>query len=189
MSQAQTLIVIAVALVAPIGMLLLIYNSLVRIRNLCTEAWADVETELQRRHDLIPNLVSAVKGYTAHERQVIENVTRLREACMAHSGSVRERAGIETQLGVALTQLQARIEAYPNLKASQDFLDLQHELTNTEDRIQAARRFYNGNVRENNNLVQSFPSNLVASTFGFNERDFFELEDGAARNAPQVALN
>lgn len=162
------------------------YNSLVRVRNHVNEAWSDIATELQRRYNLIPNLVSTVKGYAAHERELLEEVTRLREACEKNQGSPEQQAKTESQLQGVLHRLMARLEAYPDLKANQNFLELQRELANTEDRIQAARRFYNGNVRENNNKVQMFPTNIIAGMFGFGMREYFELEDEAAREAPKV---
>ncbi len=165
-----------------------LYNSLVRLRNHCDEAWSNVETELQRRYDLIPNLVNAVKGYAEHERKLFEEVTRLRGECAANRGTPKEQAATENAFGALLGRLWARVEAYPDLKADRNFLELQLELVTTEDRIQAANRFYNGNVRENNNKVQTVPSNLIASLFGFKEREFFELRDEAARSAPRVNL-
>jgi len=173
--------------VLPLLWLLATYNRFVRLRNHCTEAWSNVDTELKRRYDLIPNLVRTVQGYAAHERQVLEEVTRLRQRCVQETGSPRTQAAAENELVRALQRLLVRVEAYPDLKASRNFLELQQELANTEDRIQAARRFYNGNVRENNNAIESFPGNIVASIFGFPSREFFEIET-AARVAPQVQL-
>ena len=168
--------------------LLMTFNRLVRLRNHCTEAWSNIDTELKRRYALIPNLVNTVKGYAAHERGLFEEITRLRNECTRATGSPREQALPENQLVGALNRLIAVVENYPDLKASNNFLQLQEELANTEDRIQAARRFYNGNVREMNNAVQSFPSNLVAGAFGFQQREFFEIEDAAVRRAPQVRM-
>lgn len=185
--MAPLIVLAAVAfvfLVAIAGM----YNGLVRARNHCDEAWSDVETELQRRYDLIPNLVNTVKGYAQHERDLLEQVTRLRNECAANHGTPKAQATAENEFGAALGRLWARFEAYPDLKANQNFLELQRELVNTEDRIQAANRFYNGNVRDNNNRVQTVPSNIIASLFGFRDREFFELRDEAARSAPRVAL-
>ena len=182
-------VVVAGACILVLLVVAILYNNLVRVRNHCDEAWSDVQTELKRRYDLIPNLVNAVKGYARYERGLLETVTRLRQECVENTGSPGSQAASENKLVRALGALIARVENYPDLKASQNYLQLQQELVNTEDRIQASRRFYNGNVRENNNLVQSFPSNLVASAFGFKEREFFGLEDAAARNAPEVALN
>ncbi|MBN2308417.1 MAG: LemA family protein [Candidatus Hydrogenedentes bacterium] len=163
-----------------------VYNGLIKIGNHCDDAWANVGTELQRRYDLIPNLVATAKGYAAHERELLEEVTRLRQDCVHNTGTPGEQAQSENLLSRALGNLMVRLEAYPDLKANQNFLQLQEELANTEDRIQAARRFYNGNVRENNNKVKVFPNNIVAGMFGFKEREYFELEDEAARQAPKV---
>ena len=164
------------------------YNALVRVRNHVREAWADVDTELKRRYDLIPNLVSTVKGYAQHERELLEQVTRLREAAANNNGSPASQAESENAFQGALDRLLVRVEAYPDLKASQNFLDLQRELTNTEDRIQAARRFYNGNVREMNNSVQTFPSILIARAFGFTEEEYFELRGSVERSAPSAKI-
>ena len=177
----------AVVVLLPLAILALMYNRLVGVRNHCTEAWHNIDTELKRRYDLIPNLVECVKGYAAHEREVLEQVTRLREQCMHNEGSPGEQARTENQLVRALNNLYARIEAYPDLKASRNFLQLQEELVNTEDRIQAARRFYNGNVREMNNLVQMFPTNLIASMFGFRLAEYFQVEE-AHRAVPATRL-
>ena len=180
-----------IALGVPIFVLVavaIMYNRLVRARNHCDEAWSDVDTELQRRYNLIPSLVNTVKGYAQHERKLLEQVTQLREECAHNHGTPKQQAQSENRFQHALGALMARIENYPDLKASGNFLSLQHELTNTEDRIQAARRFYNGNVRENNNRVQSVPSNIIANLFGFGSREFFELDTPAARTTPQVKL-
>jgi LemA protein len=163
-------------------------NNLVRVRNHCHEAWSNVQTELKRRYDLIPNLVNAVKGYARYERELLEHVTRLRAECVANTGSPTSQAASENKLVRALGTLIARVENYPDLKASRNYLQLQEELVNTEDRIQAARRFYNGNVRENNNMVEVFPSNLIASWFGFGKQEFFEIEDVRAREVPRASV-
>jgi LemA protein len=180
--------VLAVIVVALGGVAVGMYNSLVRIRNHCEESWSDVETEMQRRYDLIPNLVNTVKGYASHEKELLEEVTRLREQCASNQGSPQEQAQTEGLLQGALGKLMVRLEAYPDLKANQNFLELQQELTNTENRIQAALRFYNGNVRENNNKVQMFPTNIIAGLFGFEAREYFELQNEEARQAPQVSF-
>jgi len=180
-------VVLLALVLVPLVFLWLMYNRLVGIRNQCDNAWFNIDTELRRRYDLIPNLVATVKGYAAHERELLENVAQLREECVANTGSPESQAASENKLVRALSGLLVRAEAYPQLKASQNFLDLQEELVNTEDRIQAARRFYNGNVRENNDLVQSVPSNLIARAFGFGLREYFEIEDTRARSAPAVS--
>ena len=184
----------ALALVAGVLLLLLVslvvmYNRFVRQRTLIDESWGQTDVELTRRHELIPNLVNTVQGYAAHERTVLETLTAAREAARAHQGEdPRSRQGYEDALGGAVADVLVRAEAYPDLKASQNFLQLQGELTNTEDRIAAARRFYNGNVRAYNTRVQTFPSNVIAGMFHFDAREFFELRDRAARTAPSVDL-
>lgn len=166
------------------------YNRFVRQRTLVDESWGQIDVELTRRHDLIPNLVKTVQGYADHERTVLEDLTRAREAAEAHKDdSPAQRGPVEDALGNALGTVLARAEAYPDLKASANFLQLQHELTNTEDRIAAARRFYNGNVRALNTRVSTFPSNVIASMFHFTSREFFELTDPAARAVPDVGFS
>jgi LemA protein len=167
--------------------LVVMYNRFVRQRTLVDESWGGIDVELTRRHELIPNLVKAVQGYADHERVVLENLTAAREAATAHrSDGPAERQLYEETVGRALTEVLARVEGYPALKASQNFLDLQDELTITEDRIAAARRFYNGNVRAYNTRVATFPSNLVAAMFGFEACQFFEITDASARSAPTL---
>ena len=168
--------------------LIALYNGLVSIRNQCDEAWSNVDTELKRRYDLIPNLVSTVKGYASHEKDLIEKVVEMREQAAGNTGSLASQAQDEIQLQKVLGQLMVRLENYPDLKASSNFLELQEELANTEDRIQASLRFFNGNVRENNNKVQQFPSNLIASMFSFAARDYFEIEHPAERQTPEVKI-
>ncbi len=163
-----------------------IYNGLVQRRNHVEESWADIETELKRRHDLIPNLVETVKGYASHEKETLERVIQARNQAAAPHDSREAQAKDENMLSGALRQLFALAESYPNLKANTNFLELQQELSNTEDRIQRSRRFYNANVRDYNTRVEMFPSNMVASMFGFEKREFFEIEDPAEREAPQV---
>ena len=163
-----------------------LYNGLVSIRNQCDEAWSNVDTELKRRYDLIPNLVNTVKGYASHEKDLIEKVVEMREQAAGNTGSLASQAQDEIQLQKALGQLMVRLENYPDLKASSNFLELQQELANTEDRIQAALRFFNGNIRENNNKVQQFPSNVIAGMFSFTLREFFELDVPEAREPVKV---
>ncbi len=167
---------------------LMIFNRFVRLRNHCREAWSNIDTELKRRYDLIPNLVRTVQGYAAHEKQLLEEVTRHREACRRNEGTPRQQAASENAFIDSLNRLLVRVEAYPDLKASKSFLELQGELANTEDRLQAARRFFNGNIREHNIAVESFPSNLVAGAFGFAVQDFFEIADAQVRHAPKVSV-
>ncbi len=178
-------LLVLLAVVAPIVM----YNRFVRQRTLIDESWHDIDVELTRRHELVPNLVATVKGYADHERAVLETLVQAREQATAHRDEgPQQRTAYETRLGSAVAQVLARVEAYPDLKASANFLDLQDQLTNTEDRIAAARRFYNGNVRAYDTRVKTFPSNLIAGMFGFGLREFFELADERARTAPQVGL-
>lgn len=163
-----------------------IYNGLIRLRNLVQEAWRQIDVELQRRHDLIPNLVETVKGYAAHEKGTFEEVTRARNMAASPGSSVAEQAQQENVLTQALGRLFAVAEAYPDLKANVNFQQLQQELTNTEDRVAAGRRFYNANVRELNTKIEVFPGNIVAGMFGFRRADYFETDDPAARQAPNV---
>lgn len=165
------------------------YNSLVAMRNQVRESWSGIDTELQRRYDLIPNLVQIVKGYVKHERELLEEVTRLRNVCAHNHGSPLQQARSENELIGVLGRLFAVSEAYPDLKADHQFGKLQEELVNTEDRIQSARRFFNGNVREINTKVESFPSNLIAGAFGFEREEYFEISDLKIREAPNVNLN
>jgi LemA protein len=187
--------VIALWIILGVVVLLLIagivsYNRFVSQRNLIKNAFANIDTELRRRYDLIPNLVETVKGYASHEREVFEEVTRARAAAVATSGqSPATQAAAEGPFVAALGRLFAVAEAYPDLKANQNFLALQGELTNTEDRIQTSRRFYNNNVQDYNRRVQSFPSNVIANMFKFKEEEFFEIPD-QIRDAgpPQVSF-
>ena len=162
------------------------YNRLVRQRNVVQESWRQVDVELNRRHDLIPNLVETVKGYAAHERGTFEAVTNARAAASSPNQSVAQQATNENMLTGALRQLFAVAEQYPDLKANQNFLELQRSLSETEDRIAASRRFYNANVRTFNTSIQSFPSNVVAGTFHFKEAEYFEADDPEVRAAPKV---
>jgi LemA protein len=166
-----------------------IYNSLVRLRQHLKDSWAAIETELRRRYDLIPNLVQTVKGYAAHEKQVLESVTEARSRAADSSGSPASQAADENVLVMGLRQLFAVSEGYPELKASRNFLELQRELANTENRIQAARRFYNGNVRDLNTRIEVFPSNIVASLFNFKQAEYFEIEEVAAAATPSISMD
>ena len=163
------------------------FNRFVAQRNLIRNAWANIDTELRRRYDLIPNLVETVKGYAAHEREVFEEVARTRSAAAAATGSPQEQSAAEGPFVQALRQLFAVAENYPQLKANQNFLALQQELANTEDRIQSSRRFYNNNVQAYNRRVQSFPSMIVARLGSFTEEQFFEVEEAIREaGAPRV---
>lgn len=165
-----------------------LYNALVRLRNLVQESWKQIDVELQRRHDLIPNLVETVKGYAKHEKETFENVTQARAAAAAPGSSPAEQAAQENVLTQALGRLFAVAEAYPTLKADVNFQQLQQELTNTEDRIAAGRRFYNANVREFNTKIEVFPSNIVAGMFSFTKAEYFETDTPEARQAPTVTF-
>ena len=175
-----------IVLIAIVG--IVSYNRFVSQKNLIRDAWANIDTELRRRYDLIPNLVETVKGYASHEREVLENVTRARATAAAATGSPAEQAAAEGPFVAALRQLFAVVENYPDLKANQNFLALQSELTNTEDRLQTARRFYNANVRDYNQRVKQVPSNIIANMFGFQEEEFFEVDESLRGEAgvPQV---
>jgi LemA protein len=181
------IVILVLAAVVAVGVIVS-YNRFVAQRNLIRDAWANIDTELRRRYDLIPNLVETVRGYASHEREVLENVTKARAAAAASTGSPAEQAAAEGPFVAALRQLFAVVEAYPDLKANQNFLALQSELTNTEDRLQTARRFYNANVRDYNRRVQSFPSNIIANMFKFEEEQFFEVDESLRGDGgvPQV---
>lgn len=153
------------------------YNSLVSLVNRTKEAWADIEVQLKRRYDLIPNLVNTVKGYAKHESSAFENVTRARSIAMGAGGPTARHAEAENMLTGALKSLFAISEAYPELKANTNFLALQNELSDTENKIQAARRFYNANVRDLNTKIESFPSNVIAGAFNFSKAELFDLPD------------
>ena len=160
------------------------YNRFVSQKQLIRDSWANIDTELRRRYDLIPNLVETVRGYASHERAVFENVTRARAAAASATGSPAEQAAAEGPFGAALRQLFAVVENYPDLKANQNFLALQQELSNTEDRLQTSRRFYNANVRNYNERVQQFPSMIIARLFGFEQEEFFEVDDALREAGP-----
>ncbi len=190
MGAALVIILILVGLAVIIAIaLVLSYNRFVSQRTLIRNAWSNIETELRRRYDLIPNLVETVKGYAAHEREVFEEVARTRAAAAGTTGSPAQQAAAEGPFVAALGKLFAVAENYPELKANQNFLALQSELSNTEDRIQASRRFYNANVQQYNARVKSFPSNIIATRFHFTEEEFFEIpeaERAAVEAAPRV---
>jgi LemA protein len=181
---------LAAVVLLPILYIVLTYNTLVALRNHIRNAWANIDTELKRRYDLIPNLVATVKGYAAHEKEVFEQVTRLRSQCMAGLNDLASQAtdrsrqaADESRLVEALRKLLVVVENYPELKADRNFLELQQELVITENRIQAARRFFNGNIRDYRNKCETFPSSLIASGFGFQSEDFFNVEP-AVREVP-----
>ena len=163
------------------------YNRFVRLVNRAKEAWADIDVQLKRRYDLIPNLVNSVKGYAKHEKGTFEKVTEMRAQAMS-AGGLREQGKAENMLSEALRSLFAVAENYPDLKANENFLELQRELSDTENKIQAARRFYNTNVRDLNIGLETFPQNLVGNMFNFGKREFFELEEEAARKPVSVSF-
>ncbi len=183
--MGSALIVTAVLFLVALAWLFGTFNGLVRLRNHVRESWSNIDTELKRRYELVPNLVETVKGYARHEQETFLRVIEARNRAAASQGSPASQARDEKELVQSVRQLLVVAEAYPELKADQHFLALQRELANTEDRIQAARRFYNANVRDLNNRTEMFPSKLVAGSFGFRQAEYFEIEP-AARSAPQV---
>jgi LemA protein len=179
-------IILAIVVVLLLGAVV-IYNKLVTNKNMVAEGWSGIDVQLKRRNDLIPNLIETVKGYMGHERGVLEQVTELRAKSLQAAG-VGDKARAEGALGAALANLFAVAENYPDLKASQNFIELQKSLADIEDQIQLARRYYNGAARNFNILIQSFPSNLVANTFHFTPVEYFEIEAAAERAVPKVAF-
>lgn len=175
--MTTTLWIVLIAIVAIILWLIAVFNGLIRAKNRTDEAWADIDVQLKRRYDLIPNLVETVKGYASHERELFEEVTKARVAASS-AQTAGERAKAENALSGTLKSLFAVAENYPQLKANENFLELQKELSDTENKIQAARRFYNGNVRDFNIKIEKFPNNLIAGALSFKKRDFFEIEEG-----------
>ena len=171
--MSTLLIIILVVLVVAILWVVAVYNSLITLKNRAKEAWSDIDVQLKRRYDLIPNLVETVKGYATHERELFEKVTQARANAMG-AKDIHEKAKAENFLSETLKSLFAVSENYPDLKASVNFLELQRELTDTEDKVQASRRFYNTNVRDLNIKIESFPANLIANSFGFKQMELFE---------------
>lgn len=185
----MTIIYIILAILVAVALwLVYTYNLFVRLTNRTKEAWADIDVQLKRRYDLIPNLVNTVKGYATHEAGTFEKVTAARAAAISaeQTGDPAKTAEAENVLTGTLKSLFAVAENYPDLKANQNFLELQRELSDTENKIQAARRFYNGNVRDLNTKIEIFPANLVAGMFNVTKREFFELEEAKAREAVEV---
>ncbi len=178
-----TIIILAVIVVVVLW-LIADYNGLVKLKNRAKEAWSDIDVQLKRRYDLIPNLVETVKGYATHESQLFEKVTRARANAISAQGA-KEKAGAENMLSDTLKSLFAVAENYPDLKASVNFLELQRELSDTENKIQAARRFYNTNVRDLNIKIESFPTNMIAGMFGFKQMELFEAA-GAEKEAVNI---
>ena len=185
------LIILGIIVVLLVAIFFAMYNGLIKLRNLVQEAWAQIDVELKRRHDLIGNLVETVKGYAAHEKGTLEEVTRARAGAVAATqgnASPADVAKSEAALTQALVRLNAVAEAYPDLKANQNFADLQAELSSTEDRIASARRYYNANVRELNTKVESIPTNMVAGIASVTKAEYFELEEITQREAPKVSF-
>jgi LemA protein len=185
---------IPLLVVAAVGLLALTwfianFNRFVRLRQHIRESWSGIDVELKRRYDLIPNLVETVKGYATHERSVLEEVVTLRNRAAASTGPAADQAVDESALARGMKRLFAVVENYPQLKSDANFRELQSELANTEDRLAAARRFYNGNVREMNQMCESFPTNVLASMFGFERATYFELASDAERVVPRVAVS
>lgn len=178
-------IIILVIVAAVILWVIAVFNNLVALKNRAKEAWADIDVQLKRRYDLIPNLVETVRGYAAHERELFEKVTKARASAMGAKGA-HDKAEAENFLSQTLKSLFAVSENYPDLKASVNFLELQRELTDTEDKVQASRRFYNTNVRDLNIKIESFPANMIANVFGFKQMELFEAASEAERQPVSV---
>ena len=182
-------IIVGVVVILIIGVLIATYNKLVRLRNQVKNAWAQIDVQLKRRHDLIPNLIETVKGYMKHERETLEAITKARNlAQQAASSGPGARAKAETELSSALGRLLAVVENYPDLKANQNFLALQEELTSTENKLSFSRQYYNDSVLRYNNRTQMFPSNMIASMTGFKASEFFEVSVAGEREAPKVTF-
>ena len=187
-ASARISVIVVVAILVLIGAIIVgIYNGLIRLRNQVRNAWSQIDVQLKRRHDLIPNLIETAKGYMSHERDTLENITKARNLATQASG-VGERAKAEGQLGQALGSFFLVVENYPDLKANQNFLALQEELTSTENKIGFSRQFYNDQVLHLNNKIQMFPSNIVAGMFAFKQEEFFEIEEAAEREVPKVSF-
>ncbi len=183
--MTPSLIIILAIIAIAVIWIVAAFNGLVRLRNRVKEAWSDIDVQLKRRYDLIPNLIETVKGYAGHEKEVFEKVTEARAKAINATGAA-EKAQAENMLAGALKTLFAVSENYPQLRASENFLKLQEELSDTENKIQAARRFYNSNVMDFNTKQEVFPTSIIASMFGFAKAEFFEIGDAAEREAPKV---
>ncbi|MDR3257079.1 MAG: LemA family protein [Endomicrobium sp.] len=175
--MSTTLMVIIVLIILAGLYVLSTYNKLITLKNRVKEAWSDIEVQMKRRYDLIPNLVETVKGYASHEKNTLDAVIKARNAAMQSTGSIADKAQAENVLSGTLKSLFALSENYPNLKANENFLELQRELTDTENKIQASRRFYNSNVLAINTKLELFPSNIIGNSFGFTKQNFFKLDD------------
>jgi len=181
------MLILAIVVVVLIALIIGMYNGLVRLRVQCENAWADIDVQLKRRYDLIPNVVETVKGYAAHERETLEGVVSARNRAMSAQGPA-EKAGAETALTAALRQVFALAEAYPQLRAVESFTQLQQTLNQIEDTVQNARRYYNAVVRDFNTKIAQFPSNIIAGMFAFKPREFFEITAAAEREVPKVSF-
>ena len=182
-----TIVFFAIIVILAI-MIISFYNKLVRLKNMAQEGWSGIDVQLKKRYDLIPNLVDTVKGYAKHEKEIFENVAATRSMGI-NASTVKQQEQAENMITQALGKLFAVAENYPDLKANQNFMELQRELSKVENDIQMSRRYYNGTVRENNITVESFPSNLVANSFSFRKFDFFELENEIERTTPKIDFN
>jgi LemA protein len=182
------LIVVAVIVGLPLLYIIGVYNGLVQVKNQVKNAWSQIDVQLKRRHDLIPNLVETAKGYMSHERETLEAVTQARQQAVSVSGDVAQQAQIENALSQTLKSLFAVAESYPDLKANENFLALQEELSTTENKISFARQFYNDAAMQLNNKIEMFPSNIIAGMFNFQAATFFEIEVAAEREVPKVAF-
>ena len=188
-SHPVAIVYILIGVVVLVGVIwILVRNSIIASRNRVDEAWSGIDVQLKRRHDLVPNLVESVKGYATHERQTFENVTKARSQAMEAQG-VGDTAKAESALGAALGQLRVVAEQYPDLRATENFQQLQRQLSELEDEIQASRRIYNSNVQSYNTKIQQFPVSIVANQGGFTDREFFEIEDAADREVPEVSFS
>jgi LemA protein len=182
------ILIVLIVIIAFVALFFIsIYNSLVKLRNQVKNAWSQIDVQLKRRHDLIPNLIETVKGYMTHERDTLENITKARSQAVAAEG-VGDKAKAEGELTSALGKFNLVVENYPDLKANQNFLSLQEELTSTENKISFSRQNYNDQVLFYNNKIQMFPSNIVAGMFKFNEEEFFEIEDEKEKEVPKVSF-
>jgi LemA protein len=182
----STIIIVLAVIFVVLLYIMAVYNGLITLRNRVKEAWSDIDVQLKRRYDLIPNLVETVKGYASHEKETFDKVIQARSKAMSATG-LKEKGEAENALSGTLKSLFALSESYPDLKASVNFLELQKELTDTEDKIQASRRFYNGNVMDFNTKLETFPSNMIAQMFGFKVSEFFVAEEGE-KTTPKVSF-
>lgn len=190
MNESGIVILLAIGLPAMLVLVWVVanYNRMIRLRNHISESWSDIDVELKRRYELVPNLVATVKGFAKHERETLERLVELRNKAHANHGSAAQQAVDETAMMIGVGQVFALAEGYPELKSDANFLALQKELSLTEDRIAAARRFYNGNVRDLTSLCESFPTSILANVFGIEKPSFFELENAAERVVPRLDL-